>query len=388
MQSSFKIGRILGVDVGVHWSWIFIFLIVTWIFATGVLEHFYPEWTDGQRWVVGGGVSALFFLSVLAHEMSHAVVSNRLGLPVRSITLFVFGGVANLSKEPETPGDEFKIAIVGPLTSLAAGAVFGAAWAILRPFFDGASGVAAQLAIINVSLAVFNMLPGYPLDGGRVFRSIAWVRTKSRLRATRLASNVGTWIAYGIMGLGVLYTFTISLFSGLWFLLIGFFLRNASEASYQQLVIETTLAGIPVRNVMRTTVDVVSPDTTIDELVNEYVLGRNSRCFAVMAGGDFAGLITLTDVRNVPRDQWPVMSVYRAMTPASRLHTLDPSDDLVRALEIMSTHDVHQVPVVRGRELLGMIDRGDLMRFIQVRRDLAEGQRDEPRGAPSTALRP
>lgn len=388
MQSSFKIGRFLGVDVGVHWSWVFIFFIVTWIFATGVLEHFYPEWTDGQRWIVGGGVSALFFLSVLAHEMSHAVVSNRLGLPVKSITLFVFGGVANLTKEPETPGDEFKVAIVGPATSLAAGAVFGAGWAVLRPFYDGAAGVAAQLALINVSLALFNMLPGFPLDGGRVFRSIAWARTDSRLKATRLASNVGTWIAYGIIGLGIIYTFTISLFSGLWFLLIGFFLRNASEASYQQLVIETTLAGIPVGNVMRTPVEAVTPDTTIDELVNEHILGRNARCFAVMAGGDFAGIITLTDVRKVPRDQWAAVSVYRAMTPASRLHTVDPSDDLVKALELMSMHDVHQVPVVHGRELLGMIDRGDLMRFIQVRRDLAEGEPQPPRGEPSTALRP
>ncbi len=391
MTSSFKIGRIFGVDVGVHWSWIFIFFIVTWSFATGILDHFYPGWSDAQRWVAGALVAAIFFLSVLAHELSHAVMSNHHGLPVRSITLFVFGGVANLSREPDRPGLEFQIAIVGPGTSLALGALFALGWLIIDPFSDGIAGISANLALINASLAVFNMLPGFPLDGGRVFRSIVWSRNHDRLRATRLASKVGEWIAYTVMGLGVVMTFFGGLFSGIWFLLIGFFLRNASSASYEQLLIETTLSGINVRDVMRTGYERVPPEMTVEELVQEGVLRRNVRCFAVIAAGDFAGIVTLTDVRRVPREEWTSTSVYRAMTPATRLHTVSPSDNLTNVLRLMAEHDVNQLPVVQGRELVGMLDRGDVMRFIEVRRDLAESalSRERPdAGAPRPPAEP
>ncbi|MEX2247529.1 MAG: site-2 protease family protein [Dehalococcoidia bacterium] len=372
MGSSLKIGRLFGVDVGVHWSWVFIFLIVTWTFATGVLDHYYPEWTDAQRWTAGALVAAVFFLSVLAHELSHAIISNRNKLPVRSITLFVFGGVANLSREPDDAATEFRIAIVGPLTSLGLGALFAVAWVALLPFSEGLAGISANLALINTSLAVFNMLPGFPLDGGRVFRSIVWARNRDRLRATRLASRVGEWIAYGIMGIGVAFTLFGGYLSGVWFLLIGFFLRNASSASYEQLLMETTLSGITVRDVMQKDIEQVPPDMSVEELVTEHMLRRSARCFAVMAGGDFAGLITLTDVRRLPREEWGATSVYRAMTPATRLHTVQPGDNLTRVLQLMAVHDVNQLPVVQGRELVGMLTRGDIMRFIQVRRDLGE----------------
>ncbi len=372
MGSSLKLMRIAGVDVGVHWSWAFILLIVTWSFATGVLDHFYPGWSATQRWLGGALLAAVFFLSVLAHEMSHAIVSNRNGLPVRNITLFIFGGVANLSAEPDTPGLEFKIAIVGPLTSLALGALFAAGWAIIRPFSDGIAGLSAHLALINTSLAVFNMLPGFPLDGGRVFRSIVWWRNHDQLKATLLASRVGEFIAYGVMAIGVAMTFFGGLFSGLWFLFIGFFLRNAASAGYEQMLMESTLSGIAVRDVMRRDVNDVSPEMTVDELVQEGVFRKNARCFAVIAAGDFAGLITLTDIRNVPREEWPSTSVYRAMTPASRLHSVTPSENLTDVLRLMAEHDVNQLPVVQGRELVGMLDRGDVMRFIQIRRDLRE----------------
>jgi Zn-dependent protease/CBS domain-containing protein len=379
MGSSIKLGRILGIDVGIHWSWIFIFFIVTWSFAAGVLDHFYPGWTTAQLWVAGAIVALVFFLSILAHELSHAVVSNRHGLPVRSITLFVFGGVSNLSREPDTPRLEFLIAIVGPATSLALGALFAIGWAALRPFSDGLAGVSANLALINASLAVFNMLPGFPLDGGRVFRAVVWGRDHNRLQATRTASRLGEWIAYAIMAVGVIYAL-FGAWGGLWFLLIGFFLRNASSASYEQLLIETTLSGIRVRDVMRHEVETVPPDMSVEELVHERVLRTTARAFPVMAAGDFAGLITLTDVRRVPRDEWRVTSVYRAMTPATQLHTVSPDQDLMRVLRLMSEHDVNQLPVVRGRELVGMLTRGDIIRFIQVHQDLGE--------APSAAAGP
>jgi len=388
MGTSIKLGRIFGIDIGIHWSWIFIFLIVTWSFATGVLADTYPAWSGAQLWIAGAVIAGIFFLSILAHELSHAIVSNRAGLPVRNITLFVFGGVSNLTREPDTPGMEFRIAVVGPLTSLAAGALFAAGWAALYRVNDGLAGISAYLAVINASLAVFNMLPGFPLDGGRVFRSIVWARNKNRLRATRTASQAGQWIAYLIMGVGVIYTFAFSLFSGLWFLLIGFFLRNASAASYEQLVIETTLSGIPVRDVMQTDIYRVPPDTSLEELVHEYVLKHNARSFAVMAAGDFAGLITLTDIRKVPRDQWATTSVYRAMTPATQLHTVAPNESLTRVLQMMAMHDVNQLPVVWGRELLGMLNRGDVLRFIQVRQEVGERGDGAKPGSPDGTAAP
>jgi Zn-dependent protease len=370
--SSFKLGRLFGVDVGVHWSWIFIFLIVTWSFATGILDHYYPGWSDAQRWVAAALVSSVFFLSVLLHELSHAIVSNRLGLPVRSITLFVFGGVANLEREPDNATDEFRIAIVGPATSMALGVLFAAGWAAIYPFSDEIAGISAYMALINVSLAIFNMLPGFPLDGGRVFRSIVWRRNHDRLRATRAASRVGEWIAYGLMAIAVFEMVIGSVVSGIWLLLIGFFLRNASTASYEQLVIETTLSGIRVRDVMRRDPALVPPDMSVDELVHDHVLGGHARCFAVMAAAEFVGIMTLTDVRKVPRDQWATTSVFRAMTPAGQLHAVSPDDNLMAVLRLMAEHDVNQLPVLRGRELAGMLDRGDVMRFIQVRRDLGD----------------
>jgi Zn-dependent protease/CBS domain-containing protein len=376
MGSSFKIGRIFGIDIGVHWSWLFIFIVVTWSFATGVLEHFYPDWSTAQRWIAGAIVAGIFFLSILAHELSHAVVSNRNKLPVHDITLFVFGGVSNLTREPDTPGLEFKIAIVGPLTSLALGALFAVGWAVLRPTSDGIAGISANLALINASLAVFNMLPGFPLDGGRVFRSIVWARNHNRLRATHTASQLGEWIAYGVMGIGVAYTF-FGNFGGLWFLIIGFFLRGAATASYEQLLLETTLSKITVTDVMRRDVPLVPPDLSVEQIVHDYLLSSPARCFAVDAGGDFAGLITLTDVRKVPKEQWTTVSVYRAMTPVSRLHTVEPTESITKVLQLMSLHDVNQLPVMRGRQLVGIVYRGDVMRYIEVRKDLDEARSDD-----------
>jgi Zn-dependent protease/CBS domain-containing protein len=370
MNNSLKLGHIFGVEVGVHWSWTIILLVVTSSFATGILEHFYPGWNDAQRWVAGALVAGVFFLSVLAHELSHAVVSNRLGLPVRSITLFVFGGVANLTREPDRASDEFKIAIVGPATSLALGVLFAAAWFIIDPISDGTAGISANLALINVSLALFNMLPGFPLDGGRVFRSGIWALKKDRLRATRWASRAGEWIAYGVMAIGVAQVVLTRDLGGLWLVFIGFFLRTAATGSYEQLVLESKISGVVVRDVMRDDIERVPPDTTLEELIEDGVLRRHARCFAVMAAGEFAGLITLTDVRRVPREEWRTTSVYRAMTPATRLHTVRPSDSLASVLQTMAEHDVNQLPVVDGRDLVGIFDRGDVMRYIQVKRDL------------------
>lgn len=369
MQSSIKLGRVFGIDVGVHWSWVFILLLATWSFAEGVMHHFYPDWGTGQRWAAGALIAGVFFLSILAHELSHAVVAKRHGLPVREITLFLFGGVSNLADEPQTAGAEFKIAIVGPLTSLALGALFAVGWLALRTPNHHLAAISANLAVINASLAAFNMLPGYPLDGGRVYRSIVWAREHDHLAATRAAARAGEWIAYGVMGVGVLYALLGGFVIGVWFLLIGIFLKNAAASGYEAELKESALAGIPVSAAMRTDVEQIAPDMSIDELVREHILPRGARCYAV-AVGSILGLITLSDVRKVPRESWAETSVYRAMTRADDLVTVAPSTSIETALQLLAAHDVNQLPVLRGREFLGVISRADILSFIDVRRDL------------------
>lgn len=369
MESSFRLGRIFGINVGVHWSWLFIFFIVTWSFAEGVMHHYYPGWDAGQRWGAGALIAGVFFLSILAHELAHAVIANRQGLEVRDITLFLFGGVSNLTKEPLTPGVEFKVAVVGPLTSLALGAAFTAGWLLLRGPNHHVAAISANLALINGSLAAFNLLPGYPLDGGRVFRSALWARGHDHMAATRTAARTGEWIAYGVMAVGVAYTLFGNFVMGIWFVLIGIFLKNASAGSYEAGMRESILAGVPVSAAMRTDVEQVAPDVSIDQLVREHILPKNAGCFAVGVG-ELLGLVTLSDVHKIPQDNWAMTSVYRAMTPANNLATISPSDSIEDALRLLAGRDVNQLPVLRGRDFLGVITRADILTFIKVRQDV------------------
>src|SRR3970040_1741287 len=252
MLSSFKIGKIAGIEIGVHWSWVFIFALITWSFAGGILKEFFPEWSDARLWSVAVIVAVIFFVSILLHELSHSLVAKARGIPVNGITLFVFGGVSNLGREAQTAAEEFQIAIVGPLTSLAIGALFAVIWAALQGPAPDVAAIAGYLAFINGIIAAFNMLPGFPLDGGRVFRSIVWARNRNLLRATRTASRVGEGVAYALMACGVLQFVVFNPIGGIWMFLIGLFLRNASAASYEQLVVQTTLHGLSAADGGRT----------------------------------------------------------------------------------------------------------------------------------------
>jgi Zn-dependent protease/CBS domain-containing protein len=372
MLSSIKIGRIAGIEIGVHWSWIFIFGLITFSFAdeNGLLHEFYPDWSAGQRWVVAGIIAVIFFSSILLHELSHSLVAKARGIPVTGITLFVFGGVSNLGREAQSAGEEFQIAIVGPLTSLAIGAFFAILWAVLHGPAPEASGIAGYLAFINAIIAVFNMLPGYPLDGGRVFRSIVWARNRNQLRATRTAARTGEGVAYLLMAGGALQ-FYWNPVGGVWMFLIGLFLRNASAGSYQQLLLQSTLEGVGVMQLARTDYVPIAPDMTVAALVDQHMLAGHGRAYPVMAGQELLGLISLTDVRQLDRERWPETSVYRIMTPAERLHTVSANETAMHVLQLMAQWDVNQVPVVDGRLLVGIIGRADILRHIQIRREVS-----------------
>jgi len=369
---TFKLGRILGFQINVHWSWLFIFVLVTLSFAEGFKDP-YPGWADSRRWVVGAAVAMIFFLSILLHEMSHSVLARRYGIPVSGITLFVFGGVSSLEREPDNARQEFWIALVGPLMSVFLALMFLIAYVALRPLDEGASDVSLTLAIINLAIGIFNLVPGFPLDGGRVLRSVYWARNRNILDATRIASNAGRLVGFLIMAIGLVSLAFGFWIQGLWFLLIGNFLRNASTTSYEQLFMDTVLKGVPVSAVARQDYVAVAPDLTIAGLVDEHVLNGQGRCFPVMAGEELLGLVTMTDLRNFPRDQWPETTVYRAMTPLSKLRTVGPGDDLPRVLAQMATGDINQVPLVEGRFLRGMIHRSDVLHYIQVRQEIGTG---------------
>ena len=370
MAGSFKIGKIAGIEIGVHWSWLFIFVLITWSIAGGILEEFYPEWSDGRRWAVGVIVAGIFFASILLHELSHSLVAKAKGIPVKGITLFVFGGVSSLGREAQSAGEEFQIAIVGPLTSLAIGAFFAILWAALRGPAPEEAAIAGYLAFINGVIAAFNMLPGFPLDGGRVFRSIVWARNRNLLRATRVASKVGEYLAYALMAGGAIQFVLFNPIGGVWMFLIGLFLRNASAASYEQMVLESTLRGVSAAELARTDYVPVLPDLLVAQLVDEQMLAGRGRCYPVMAGEELLGLITLSDVRRLDREQWSTTTVYRAMTPFERLRTVSPGEDARALLQLMGEADVNQVPVVEGRWLMGIVSRADILRLIQLRREV------------------
>ena len=372
MPSSIKLGKIAGIEIGVHWSWVFIFALITWSFAGGILETYYPDWSDTRRWGVAVIVAIIFFISILLHELSHSLVAKARGIKVEGITLFVFGGVSKLGREPESAIEEFQIAIVGPLASLAIGGGFAILWLGLRGPAPEAAAVAGYLAFINGVIAAFNMLPGFPLDGGRVFRSIVWARNRNRLRATRIASKVGEYMAYGLMAAGVgQLVFLSNPIGGIWMFIIGMFLRNASASSYEQLVLETTLEGLTAGEIARRDFTPIPPDMTMDHLVSEMMLVGRGRCYPVVAGEELLGLITLTDAQQLDRERWPETSVYSVMTPFAKLRTVAPQEGAAAVLQLMSETDVNQVPVVVKNCMIGIISRADILRLIQVRRAVA-----------------
>ena len=370
MPGNLPIGRLFGLNVSVHWTWSFFLFLLAWTFATGILEDFYSDWTEGRRWIVAVAITLVFFLSVFLHEMSHVVVARRYGIRVTAITLFVFGGVSSLSQEPRDSRQEFWIAVVGPFSSFALSLLFTAGFFGLRFVDDGAAAIFGTLAVLNLLIGLFNLIPGFPLDGGRVMRSAFWAKRHSLVSATLAASNIGLFVAYGMMAAGIVLFFTASIVSGIWLLLIGIFLRVASTESYQQVFLDVVLRDVPASSVARQDYVSVPPDMMLTELVEENVLAGYGRCFPVVVGDELIGLVTLGDVRAVPRQKWTTTSVFRVMTPFADLRCVTLLADLPAVLSLMAAAGVNQVPLLDGRTLLGLIHRADVIRYIQTRQEM------------------
>lgn len=370
MKTSWKIGRIAGIDIRIDSSWLIIFLLVTLSLALFYFPGKHPEWSRFTYWSIGVLTSLLFFVSVLIHELAHSVVANKQGDRVRSITLFIFGGVSQISKEPERPGKEFVMSIVGPLSSLFLGLVFGILWFSVRNTSSVLSALFQYLSFINFVLAAFNLIPGFPLDGGRVLRSIVWGLTGNLRRATRVASVFGQTVALLLIILGIMLAIRGVLISGLWFAFIGWFLHSAAVRGYQQVMMREMLRDVKAEDLMSKEFETVGPDVTIEELIHDHMLRKGRRTFLVQEGGRTIGIVCLEDVKSVDSDQRRSKTVRDVMTPDSRLHTVSSIDDANKVLAKLNEEDVHQVPVMEHGELVGIVCRSDIIRHLQLRSDL------------------
>jgi Zn-dependent protease/CBS domain-containing protein len=364
LKEGLPIGRLFGISIRLHYSWFVIFTLVIWALSRDYFPAVYPHWSTAISITAGIITSLLFFASLLAHELTHSLVAQRYGIPVKAITLFIFGGVSQIAEEPHDARTEFRIAVAGPLTSIILGGIFWGLWYLLPPAFDVIAAVSFWLGWINILLAVFNMVPGFPLDGGRVLRSIIWWHTGNLRRATRLASNIGRGIGFMFIFGGVWLVFTGDWSSGIWLGLIGWFLASAAANSYHQMVMQQALEGHEVSEIVSRDCISVAPDLNIERLVNEYILPTGRRCFAVVREGITLGLVTLQEVKGVLRDMRSRVVVAQIMKPMNRLKQVTPDADLATVLNILTQENVNQLPVMVDGQMVGMVTRENLLNFV------------------------
>jgi Zn-dependent protease len=368
-QHNIPLGKILGIQINLDYSWFVIFALLTWMLADSYYPNEFKDWSTLTYWVTGAITAAMLFVSVLLHELGHSIVALRYRIPVRSITLFLFGGVAQIASEPPSAVAEFFIAIAGPIVSLALAVFFHA----LQGAVSGVEpllGVAKYLAYINMALFLFNLIPGYPLDGGRVFRAIVWAITGSMSRSTIIAANVGRFFAFMLIFAGTLQMFNGNLGGGLWIVLIGWFLDNAASVQLQQVALGGLLAGKRVAQAMNTHYHTVPAELSLQQLVDDHILGTGQRYFLVERNDRPLGMITLHRVKELPRDKWAATNVGDVMLPFEQLKCVDPDTELWPALQNMDRAGVNQMPVVRDQRVVGMLSREDAITFLRSLQEL------------------
>jgi Zn-dependent protease/predicted transcriptional regulator len=367
-RSGIKIGRIFGIPIYLHLSWILIFGLITY----SLVDEFgarYPQWSNQQLWSLGVLTSLLFFGSVLFHELSHSVVARHYRIPVASITLFFFGGIASITRDPDSAGQEFLIAAAGPASSYVLAGVFGLL-AYSTPDGSMPSALGTWLGWTNLGLATFNLLPGFPLDGGRIFRSIIWGITKDYSRSTRIAARIGQAIAYGMMGFGAYMVFLAhSSVNGIWFIFLGWFLLTAARQSYSQVAAQGALQGLRAADVMTSEMPTVGRDLSLDEYAQE-ASRTGRRAHLVVSDGRLVGLMRIEALQSFPREEWPATSVQAAMISRDRLPWTAPEEPVLSVLERMRSANVDQLAVITGDSVVGVVTRDSILRVIQARTEL------------------
>jgi Zn-dependent protease/CBS domain-containing protein len=364
-----RLGRVAGIEVRVDWSWFPVYGFLAWTLAGGIfgrMFHFAP----GPSWALGLLAALLLFGSVLFHELSHAVVARRLGMEVAGITLFLFGGVAQINGEPPTPRAEFCVAVAGPLASLFLGfACLGAAWAL--PPVAGARPPAAlltYLGVVNLCLALFNLIPAFPLDGGRILRSALWQLTGSLRHATQWASRSGRVFGLGLVGYGLVWEVALhGEVSGLWLALVGWYLHGAAVAAYQQVWLRGALSGVPVLEAMTDEVPVVDGDLRIPQFVEEFLLRHGQAAYPLVRDGELLGVVTLEDVQRLERNLWGVTCVGVLARMPEEQRVVEDDQDAWTALTQMLEAGTSRLLVVHHGRLRGIISREGLLKLVQRR---------------------
>ncbi len=367
-QGALTLFRLAGITVRLHYTWFLAFILVAWSLGRGLYPFGYPGWSELNFWLAGSAAALLLFASVLFHEFAHSFMALSRGLKVDSITLFIFGGAAALKSEPKKPSDEFLIAVVGPASSLLLAVVFFGLSSAL-PAEMPAQRLAFFLGGMNAVLAVFNLLPGFPLDGGRVFRAIVWAITGSMRKGTTIASLVGQVFAFGFIALGIFIVFNGSFLGGVWLVFIGWFLNGAAAANRRNVTQEEALRQIPVSRLMRAKPEEVRPDETIDRVVLALLLHDGLRALPVMLGGRVIGIISVDDVRQVPQHAWSQQTVFASMTP-SPLVTVAPDDSILHAMDLFEEHEAQHVIVMDRTDVAGILSLREVARFLQLSREL------------------
>ncbi len=374
MRPTFRIGRVFGIELGIHYSWVLIAALIVFSLAA----HFHATngaWPPVKTWGAALITGILFFAGLILHELAHALVARAHHLPIHRITLFFLGGMAQIEQEPEDASTEFWMAIVGPATSFVLGVLllygaYLAGWVPHGPEATPAIAVLVWLGYINVALAVFNMIPGFPMDGGRVLRAIIWLINKDARRSTMIAGRIGQIIGVLFILYGLFRFFGSGDFGALWISLIGWFLLEAAGGSIAQVEITRLLRGLRVRDLMSQDCGTVKPTATVQEFVETEILHTGRRCCVVTDNGHMLGLITPQEVRTVERERWPLVVVREIMRPIEQVKTVAPDAPIRAALDIMGRADVAQLPVTSNGHLEGIITRAHILAVLQARAEL------------------
>jgi len=376
VPGSFRVARILGIDIRIHISWVLIFLLVLLSLADQVFPDWYPQWSQQKTFLISAIAALLFFTSVLLHELAHAIVALRFKMSVSSITLFLLGGVANLTKEPPSAKAEFFMASAGPLTSLTIGALAFLVQQLVTnnidvvPSLQPVEGVARYLSFINIAVALFNLVPGFPLDGGRVLRSIIWGVRRDRVAATRIAARGGQLVAGLMVVYGVSRALDGEAMTGLWMFLIAYFLYGAASQALQQERVTAAVGSVRVAQLMTTNYRSAPAGISIGQLIRDIVLPNNLQAIPIVAHDRLVGLVRITDLRKVEQDQWATTPVDAVMTPASEVATVTPDEQIVAAIERFGGGDVPLLPVVDRGSLVGVLFRDAVVGYVRMQETL------------------
>lgn len=374
MGNAFNLGKLFGIQFRLHYTWFIIFVFITLSFSWQIFPSSYPDWPLALHWAMGIVTSLLFFASILAHELAHSLVGRANNIPIKSITLFIFGGVAQMTREARSAGAELKMAAAGPACSLAIAGLFYSVSFFTQNAIVPVAAMAFRLAYINVALAAFNLIPGFPLDGGRVFRSILWQVTGNYKRSTRIATRAGQGTGYLFILGGILIVFLqpfdLGWFSGLWLVFIGWFLGNAASASYRQAQWRGALQGFTASQVMTSDYPVVPLSITVSQLVQGYIFTSGRDCFLVADEGGVRGILTLHNIKSVSQPNWDVTQVNEIMTPVDKLKIAHPDQDALSILEQMDEGNINQMPVVSEGRVIGLVTRDNLIRLLRTRSEL------------------